>query len=172
MKKLVLIVIGILMLMLAGCDAPAMNYEVKDKGPDGFFGLKWKSTVKQAVENRIIFPFGMSNEKLPSMDYEPTQKYIGDVKMDSYSNMSFYKNQFYKYYGLFNRLENYNKLRTALLEKYGDPGLQKKYYMLWKFNHSVIMLTYDESDSVGHLVFSQLQLFQESLRIDKTQSDL
>lgn len=170
MKKLALIVIGI--LMLAGCDAPAMKMEVKDNGPDGFFGLTWKSSVKQAVENNIVFPFGRQKRLTPGVEYEPRQKLIGDVQMGSYSHMSFYKDRFYEYYGLFTGEENYDKLRTALLTKYGDPKGQELKRINWQFNHSFISLNYDTEKGSGTIGFVYIQIFQEVMRVDKTQSDL
>ena len=153
MKKLALIIIGI--FMLVGCDAPAMNYEVKDNGPDGFFGLKWKSTVNEALSKHIIFPGRMY---FGSYNAETRQNTIGDIILTS-STMFFYKDQFYNYQGRFSGEEKYDRIKTALLEKYGDPDYQKLKHIIWKFNHSAIILNYE--DEKGIVSFTHIELLSK-----------
>lgn len=159
MKKLILIVIGI--LMLSGCN-----------GPDGVFGLKWKSTFKQGVDKGVIYPIQNHSPFTPTLSCETIKRNIGDVKLKE-SSMSFYKDKFYCYYGWFTGEWNYDKLRTALLEKYGDPYTQNLKYILWNFNNvSTISLDYNPEKGEGVVCYSYLPLLKKSLKVDKTQSDL
>ncbi len=149
MKKMLLV--GMILICVFGLASIGFTFQNES---DGFRGLKWGDPPTEGMV------FVIKSEKRDFYIRSTDKMGIGNAKFYALG-YGFYNGKFIQATGNFRNKENYDILEIICKGKFGDPGINRYYNLIWYGFKTIINLDYDTIKKEGYFSLISTEILGE-----------